>query len=232
MKLQNILKYQEKDFEIFRLKNSSKNDEIRKLISKSIERAKNSQSKSLQLEKQSSELTLEFENLKKLYSQNLSSLTVLANTSYSDLSESDIEVYERSLNDLNNNITIIENKLSSLAKTINVVLSNFEKERKNHQIARNEYNKNKQIFDAQQEEVKPAIEAMSKELKELEKDINADVLEKYKKKRQDNRFPIIVQLSNNTCGGCQMELSYAFLNSLKEKKILECEHCRRYIFSE
>lgn len=231
MNIQGLLKYQAKDFEIFKLKKSLEDGNLKNSLSKAVEKSRQSQAKSMHLEKQAEMLGVEFENLKKLYDQNLSSLTVLANTSYAELSEPDLENYEKALNDLGSNIGIIENKMQGLAKTINVVLNDFEREKDAYQVARQAYENNKKLFDEQQEKIQPQLEALEEELKNLEKDLEKEMLAKYKEKRKDNRFPIFVALSGNTCGGCQMELSYASLSTLKEKQTIECEHCRRVIFN-
>lgn len=230
MTIENLLKYQAKDFEIYKLERSVEDGNIKTQLANAVAKSKQAQTKSVQLEKQAETLTSEFETLKKLYEQNLSSLSVLEKTNFADLSEFDLENYEKALTDLNSNISIIENKMSSLAKSINVVLLNFEREKQAYQVARQEYAKNKKLFDDQQEKIKPEIEKHEKELKDLEKGIEKEIFAKYKEKRKDNRFPIFVPLSNNACGGCQMELSYASINNLKEKNIIECEHCRRVIY--
>lgn len=230
MNIESLLKYQAKDFEIFKLEKSLEDGNIKTLLSNAVRKSKQTQVKSLQLEKQAESLSSEFEALKKLYDQNLSSLTVLANTSYSDLSEVDLENYEKALSDLGSNISIIENKLQSLAKTINVVLLDFEREKQAYKVARQEYAKNKELYDEQQEKIKPQLEKLEKELKSIEKELEKEVIIKYKERRKDNRFPIFVPLSNDACGGCQMQLSYASINTLKEKHAIECENCRRVIY--
>ena len=64
----------------------------------------------------------------------------------------------------------------------------------------------------------------------LEKQIDANLLSKYKHLRQDKIFPVFVPLNSNACGGCSMALPAALMNKLKENGYLECEQCRRYIY--
>lgn len=230
MNIDNLLKYQTRDFEVYKLERQLKECESKKLLNKAIQIAKVSQQKSIQLEKQAGDLTNEFNNLKKLLEQNIAKLSVMSKTNYEDLTALDLENFQTALSDMASNISILENKFSYLAKSINIVLTDFEREKKAYHAAREEFAKNKEAFEKEEALVNPKIEELKKELAGLEKGLDKDIIAKYKAKRQDNKFPIFVPLMNIACGGCQMELSLSTIERFKEIPVIECEHCRRYIY--
>ena len=230
MAIENLLEYQSKDFEIFKLEKQLYDGEDKKVINDMIRKVKDSQNRSLQLEKNATDLVNEFENLKKSFDENIKKLNMMTNSNVERLSETDFSSYETSINALVNNLSLIENKLSYFAKKINVILTDFEQAKKTYNNARQEYLKHKTLYDEKEGQLKPQIDEKSKELAKLEKNIDVKLLARYKSKRQDKKFPILVPLNGNDCGGCQMQLSYASISSLKENEVIECEHCRRLIY--
>lgn len=232
MNIENLLEYQKKDFEIFKLERELYQGKDKKVINEMIKKVNDSKNRSIQLENKASDLTNEFENLKKLYEENIAALNRMAKSNLEKLSDADLASLENTLNSVNANLNVIENKLSYFAKSINVVLADFEGAKKAYNNAREEYTKHKDLYDAEESKIKPQIESITKELLALEKGIDEKLLTRYKAKRQDKRFPIFVPLVSNTCGGCQMELSYATINTAKEKGLVECEHCRRVIYTK
>lgn len=230
MAIENLLEYQSKDFEIFKLEKQLYNGEDRKVIGDMVSKVKDSQNRSLHLEKNATDLVNEFENLKKSFDENIKKLNIMTNSNVEKLSQADINAFENSINALINNLNLIENKLSFFAKKINVILTDFEQAKKTYNIAREEYSKHKKLYDEKEAQIKPQIDEKVKDLQKLEKDIDPKLLSRYKTKRQDKKFPIIVALNGTDCGGCQMQLSYASINFLKENGIIECEHCRRLIY--
>lgn len=201
------------------------------MVNEMLKKGNDLKNKSAQLENKANELNLEFENLKKSYDENITALNNMAKSNLEKLSEADLSSLESAVASISGNIGIIESRMAHLAKVINVVLSDFENARKENEVAKREYAKHKELFDKEEEVIKPQIESITKELLALEKGIDEKLLSKYKSKRQDKRFPIFVPLLNNSCGGCQMQLAYATISSIKENQVIECEHCRRFIYS-
>lgn len=230
MNIDNLLAYQVKDLELHKLEKDLYEGSDKKIINDMIVKVKESQNKSLQLERTATDLNNEFESLKKSYDENIKKLNMMSNSDIEKLSEVDLASFDSGLNNLIANLDFIENKLSYFAKSMNVILSDFENAKKSYEKARTEYSAHKKLYDDQYNQAKPLIDEKVKELTALEKGIDPKLLQKYKAKRQDKKFPILVALSGTDCGGCQMQLSYASLNTLKENGIIECEHCRRLIY--
>ena len=231
MNFDNLLEYQKKDFELFKLEKQLYEGEDKRKIGEMVKKVQDAQNKSLQLEKNATDLMIEFDSLKKSFDENMKKLNLMNGSNIEKLSQADLASFEATVNALQNNLALIENKLSYFAKSINVILTDFEKAKNYYNQAREEYNKHKELYAAEEAKFKPEMATKEKELAALEKNIDAKLLAKYKAKRQDKKFPIIVPLMEGACGGCQMELSYATLGTLKENGLIECEHCRRIIYA-
>ena len=131
-----------------------------------------------------------------------------------------------------NNLTILEKKLLGEAERVRKVLQDYEIVKTKYNEARAKYSKHKQAFDEESQNVQPQLDEKIKALKELEGGIDANLLAKYKQKRLERIYPVFVPCTDKTCGGCRMELPSASLSVLKKDGILECEHCRRIIYSQ
>ena len=85
-------------------------------------------------------------------------------------------------------------------------------------------------IEQKRQEVAPKIAEVEKKIKELEPKIqDKELYEKYKTMKANGIFPVYVSLEGDFCGGCKVELSLNFIEKLKTKKMLACEHCGRII---
>lgn len=230
MELSKLLDYQKKDSELIKLERQLYNNEDRKIFNQMINVVKDAQNKSAHLEKQAGDLINVYNNLKQTYEENIKSANIISNRKLEDASIDDIENIEHVAETIVNNLSILEKKLLQQAERVNSVLIEFEKTRKNYNIARDKYNKHKELFDAESKKVEPILAEKQNEIKKLEQGIEPSILAKYKQRRADRIFPVLVPCVDKTCGGCRMELPSASLSTLKNNGILECEHCRRIIY--
>ncbi len=85
-------------------------------------------------------------------------------------------------------------------------------------------------IEEKRQEVAPKIAELEKKIKELEPQIvEQDKYAKYKEMKAKGIFPVYVYLEDEFCGGCKVELPLNFIEKLKTKKMLPCEHCGRII---
>ncbi len=85
-------------------------------------------------------------------------------------------------------------------------------------------------IEAKKQEVAPKIAELEKKIRELEPKVeDKEKYEKYKEMKANGIFPVYVPLEENFCGGCKVELPLNFIERLKTKKMLPCEHCGRII---
>lgn len=230
MDLSKLLEYQKKDAELIKLERVLYNNEDKKIFSQMIGVVKEAQSKSALLEKQAGDLITAYNNLKQTFEENIKSANIISNRKMEDASLNDLENIEQIGQAIINNLAILEKKLLQQAERVNSVLNEFEQTRKRYNLARDKYNKHKELYDAESQKLEPVLAEKQKEVKKLESGIDAGLLAKYKQRRQDRIFPVFVPCIDKACGGCRMELPSASLSVLKNKGILECEHCRRIIY--
>ncbi len=95
------------------------------------------------------------------------------------------------------------------------------------------YNKCNEEFNKIIAAAQPEINSIKKKQAELEKMLDAQEMEVYKKIRQQNIYPVYVPLMDgNRCGGCRMDMPGASVAKIDEKGYIRCEHCGRIIFKQ
>ena len=78
---------------------------------------------------------------------------------------------------------------------------------------------------------KDEVNALRTRLTEIGKKIPAETLAKYQQKRKENIFPIIAPLNGNMCI-CGMDFPLALQERLAGGNVVECEHCRRFVYKK
>ena len=76
------------------------------------------------------------------------------------------------------------------------------------------------------------ISAIEAELNKLSKSIPAETMAKYNLKRKEKLFPVVCEVQGNRCPQCGMELSIAEISQLSDGKFVECDSCRRVLFTK
>lgn len=85
-------------------------------------------------------------------------------------------------------------------------------------------------IEQKKQEVAPKIAELQKKIEALEPKVqDKEKYEKYKEMKQKGIFPVYVPIVDVFCGGCSVELPLNFIEKLKTKKMLPCEHCGRII---
>ena len=75
------------------------------------------------------------------------------------------------------------------------------------------------------------ISAIEAELNKLSKSIPAETMAKYNLKRKEKLFPVVCEVQGNRCPQCGLELSIAEISQLSDGKFVECDSCRRVLFT-
>lgn len=227
-----ILEYQKLDGQVLQLRRSLEKDETKIALNKAVAIIKDSQAKILELENKAKALIEEYNTSKKNYETTYNQIVKYSKLDVNSLNEEDATKYFDDASSVVNSLSFLERTLSMQAENINSIIKNFEIYRNNIVTYKQKYKDLKEKVDANQVKIEPEVKAIQAKMAELEKQINADMLNKYKHLRQDRIFPVFVPLNNNACGGCSMQLPSALMNKLKENGYLECEQCRRYIYLE
>lgn len=233
MNIEAILKYQKLDEELYKVEQKLINSPYKKKANELTAIAKKSQIKSAELEAEAEKMIAEIADIKEKYAINQKKANEMLAKNLDDLSFEDIEKYNLLKSKILSNLGILEKMLQKSAEGINKILSEFNSTKKTFDEARNQYNLCKQKMDEEAKVLEPEKERLKKELLILENDVDAHIMSEYKKKRNDNIFPVIVPLEgNNFCGRCRMELPKVALSRIKETGVITCEHCKRFIYQK
>ncbi len=169
-------------------------------------------------------LTEEFEEINKTISE------------YADLDElvengGDIAFYKKSVQSLVDRLRAMKGELSKLAADIEAASEEYKRMKKqtiSMQKQYKEYNeKFKEVKNSRAEEVKE----INARLEELGAKIPPEILERYKAKRRDKIFPVVVPLNGEFCI-CGRDFPLAQQGRLSGGGVVECEHCHRFIYKD
>jgi len=227
---QNIIEYQKLDGKILSLKRDFENSADKKTLNQVVSLVKDAQAKLIELENKAKATLAEYEQNKKDYNEIYEQLKNLNKLDVNSFDENKAQAELDKITKLTQTLSNMERALSYQAENVANIVKSFEACRNNIMTYKQKYKECKEKVDNLQNKLLPEIEQIKKQMAGLEKQIDANLLSKYKHLRQDKIFPVFVPLNSNACGGCSMELPAALMNKLKENGYLECEQCRRYIY--
>lgn len=230
MDITKMLDYQTTDSELYKLEKSLRDNSNKKVAAEMSNTAKASQQRSFELEKKAGDLLREIETVKKQFQIQNDKMNQILAKDVANMSKEEVENMFILKDKLVQNLAILDKNLTKLAENVNAVLADFNKTIKTYNLAKERFTQSKSAYDKDVEAIEPKKQELIKKLAVLSKGIDKELMEKYNKKRQDNLFPVLVQLVGNNCGGCHMELPAAQISKLKTDGVLSCEHCRRIIY--
>ena len=124
----------------------------------------------------------------------------------------------------------LSQETAKVAETMQAVYKEYATVRANIKTAQTQYTENGKIYNDLKASKQDERNKIESELKELEKTVDAGLMERYKAKRANKIFPIIYQTNGDFCGACNMELPKSTLAKLKNGDVIECDNCNRLLF--
>lgn len=230
MEITKILQYQKLDSELFKIEKTLKNSVNRKLANELYKKANDAQNRSVQLENQAKDLLARVKTIREQFEMQNKMLAQVKSKDVDKLSEKEVENLIVLKDKLSQNSNFLDKNLTRLAENVKQVIDEYQKASKIYNDARSKYNDCKASYDKELAEIEPKKKEIEAKLAQEEKGIAKEDLEKYKRLRADNIFPIFVPLRDNHCGGCNIELPVAVVSRIKETGALQCEHCHRIIY--
>lgn len=228
--LEKLLEYQKLDGKLLALKRDLEKNPAKQNLNKVVLLVKDSQNKLLELETKAKAAIQDYEKYKAEYEKAFKELNALTKNDLEKMTEEQISASIEKANSLVSLLGSLERGLSSQAEAVNAIIKNFDLCRNNIVAYKQKYKESKTQCDELEAGLKPQVETIKKQMLQMEKELDAKLLAKYKHLRQDRIFPVFVPLNQNSCGGCSMEVPAALMNKLKAEGYLECEQCRRYIY--
>ena len=228
--LKDILEYQQKDPMLVKIDRDLENSQQKVEVNKLVEQVKQVQSKLVALENSATQLVAEFEKVKQTFEKEDNKLQKVKDTDFSDKDETELRDAEIQIKKEIGGLLGFGKEIKTLSDKITKTVKEFEQTKVYGVECKDKYktslNKYKQ-FSANKNEER---EKILSELEALKKRIDSKIMNKYLQMRDDHKFPILVPLVNQSCGGCAMNLPNARYDLLKKNHLLECENCHRIIY--
>lgn len=228
--LEAILEYQKKDAQLVAIEREIADSKAKKVVNQMVEFVKTAQTGLVSIEKNASTLIAEYEELNNKFSNAVKEFEKLNKQKYDTLEKEELATLEKHANEVVADMLLIEKNISALSKKIKDTLQEFEKTKQKGIQAKQRHSQGMKAYNDLVESKQEEVNKLKEELQVLTKKVDKKMLEKYKKMREDKKFPVFVPLLNNSCGGCSMELATSQLNKLEQAGMMECENCRRIIY--
>ena len=229
---QHLLAYQEIDKEVRRIEMELGNSDERKKTLTAMNFLKDGEEVVKKADRKSEELLYLYEKLKKSLDEQVKIVAEYETAIKGSLSDNDeLSYLAKKINQVMDSLKKIESDLSDVTKEMEENVKNFNDFKKKFAQTKEEYLVYKKKYDELKESKDGEMNVLKDKLSEIAKNIEPARLEKYKARRNDKIFPVLVPLEDgNRCGGCRMELSLNEIGKLKKEQYIECENCKRIIF--
>ena len=228
--LEQLLEYQKVDADLRKIEQSVAGSEERKKVSQAKKFMESAREKLEAQDKRASELRRLRDDLVRRAEEIGKQIA-----EYSDIDEmvdeegGDISFYKKNAQALLDRLRAVKGELAKLTSDVNAAVEEYDRFKKQTiamQKQGEEYSKKfKELKNAHAAEA----DAISKRLAALAKNIPADLMAKYQQKRKEKIFPIIAPLNGGRCI-CGMDFPLAQQGRLAGGNVVECEHCRRFVY--
>ena len=228
--LNEILKYQNLDARLIKIERDLENSQQKREVNKFVDQVKKAQEKLVELERTASVLVADFEKVKQTFEEESSKVENAKKVDYKSQSEVKLRESEANIKREIGQLLNLNKTIKTLSNKISATVQEFEKTKAYGIECKNKYKASLNQYNKYSEGMTAEKNKILNELAELSKKIDPKIMAKYNKMRFDNKFPILVPLTNQSCGGCAMGLPNARYDILKKYKFLECENCHRIIY--
>lgn len=231
MALQELLEYQKTDAQLRKIEQDIGASEERKKFAQAKKFIENARERLDQQDKRAAELALLRDDLEKRCGELGKQIE-----EYADLEEmveggGDLGFYKKNLLALSERIRSVKGELNKLVSEINAMIEEYKKLKEQTIKMQGQYKEYKEKVDALKNARADEVKEIKTKLDALAKKFKPEILEKYKAKRKEGIFPIFVPLTAGRCI-CGMDLSLAQQGKLSNGGVIECEHCRRFIYNQ
>ena len=155
---------------------------------------------------------------------------------YSELDEmveegGDVSFYKKNAQTLLDRLRALKGEMQKLNADIAATVEEYERFKKQGAAMQKQYKEYKAKRDELVNNRKDEVNRLKAQLKSIAEKIPAETLAKYQQKHKENIFPIVVPLNGNMCV-CGMDFPIALQERLAGGNVVECEHCRRFVYKK
>lgn len=229
--MENVKKLQELDGQLIKLEREYNSSDEKQIMSKMSKYVKDAQNKSIELENTAKDIIKQYNNIKAESEKQYADIKKLVSKDEKEMTIEEMQKVMSTINQKSNDLYALEKRLGQISQKMKETLKEFEITKTNVMKARTKHKESKQKYEEQVAKLQPRIESIKKEQETLKKKADKMLLQKYLDKRNDNMFPVLVQLlDGKQCGACRMTLPSKQMDKLKENKITVCEQCGRIVY--
>ncbi len=230
--LQSILNYQEIDKRLYALERELAGCEERKeyvkakkFLETAADKLDSYDAKAAQLKNAAVELT-------KKYLKTEDTLKDFAHLDELVEGGADIAFYKKNALSISDQLKKIKSELGALMAAINSTHEEYQKLKKQVIAMQKQYKDAYEKYNAVKASKEDERKAIESELAAASSGIAPEAMERYKTKRKERIFPVVGRLKDNRCPFCGMEPPLAARSKLTGGAVIECDNCRRIIYSE
>ena len=219
-----IFDYQDKDLQILKLEKENRITEYTKAMEDAIATVKDLQDLTDRLGKDAEKQISYFKRIKSSLEKAEKELGGLEENGESEETSEKVKNLATSINKQQSNLSILKTNIEKINKSFEETKIKMMDAKKKHKEAKAKQDEITKITNEK-------ISALKKEMAEMEKNIDKELLKEYNECKSDNILPVFVYATADlaSCGGCMQKIATNEVNKLKQDKKIVCEHCRRII---
>ena len=144
----------------------------------------------------------------------------------------EVSFYKKNASQIMDSLKALKAEISKLSSRIEAAKTEFAAAKKQTIAMQKQYKEYREKYLEVKNARADEISAIEAELNKLSKSIPAETMAKYNLKRKEKLFPVVCEVQGNRCPQCGMELSIAEISQLSDGKFVECDSCRRVLFTK
>ena len=229
-----LWRYQQVDMKASVIENKLRNSEVRKKLLRARNYLMESQQNLKKLEADANGLQVSYDTAMvktREYAQRIDDIIREMHQGEDTANLADVERMRKEINDLRDQLTRQEQAVQSIMESLTHIDDTMRKLYTGIPKAKNDFDQLKKLYDNEAVAATREIEPFRKEMQEMEKTLDPQLLAKYKAIKKTRVNPIALAM-NGQCMGCNMELP-----SIARKKLMynsptlcECDNCGRLLF--
>lgn len=228
--LQAILQYQEVDAKLFKLEREIAGSDERKEYVKLKKFLEAAPEKLDALEVKAAALQSEAAEISQKYARAEEALSDFENLDELVTGGADIAFYKKKAQALLDQLKKLKADLANLTANIQSTDEEYKKLKKQVLSAQKQYADANEKYKAVKAAREPEKKELEAALSKIQKDVPAEMMEIYQRKRKEKIFPVVGEVMGKRCPFCSMEPPLAAINKLTGGATIECDNCHRIIF--
>jgi predicted nucleic acid-binding Zn-ribbon protein len=228
--LNKLLEYQKVDSKLVKIEKDLENSASKGTVNNMVRLVREAQNHLIQIERSAGDLIAEYKRLVDVYEKEKKCVAELKDKEIKEMNAFELREENNFVTKQIGDVVGLKKSITALSKKIIQKLNEFEKTRQQGVESKKKYDDSIAKYNEFASKQNDNIRKVKQELFELEKDIDPVYIEKYKKMRDEHKYPILVPLLNNSCGICAVQVPNARLDILKKQHMIECENCHRIIY--